>query len=393
MKRYTLFLILMSILLLTACGESLVSSTMSTPMSEVASETVDATPLPPAPAGKTVVADGQLASPYPKLPLSFGGGVSGELIALNVKAGDSVTAGAVLAELDTEDLQRTVDNAQLTLDRAILDESRAQTQWAHDVADAEQALLAAQRTLSNTLLQDSNTSIVEARAALERARKVEADAKNEYETPLFGEWTPDDVKERNYESWQNAIQERQLAEMRLTDTLDARAGRELDKDSRAADVTQAERKLIALQEGLALSYARAIEDTRRELAKAQRALADALLIAPWDAIVLSVEVAPRATLAANTPVATLLSVEEGLRFITQNLSEQHVATVRPGQEVSIILRSYPERTFEGTVEAIIPQTETQQSTDARFTVRIQIAETDAYLLPGLTGRAEILAEE
>jgi len=46
---------------------------------------------------------------------------------------------------------------------------------------------------------------------------------------------------------------------------------------------------------------------------------------PWAAIVLPVDVAPQANVAAGASVVTLLNVEEGLRFVTQNLSEQHIA--------------------------------------------------------------------
>jgi len=391
MKRYTMFFALVSVLFLAACDREEVPDVQAPQQAIETRGAPLASPPPPA-EGKTVVADGQLASPYPQLALSFGGGVSGDIVALHIKAGDTLKAGDILAELDTTELARTVENVQLTLERAIIDEAHAQVQWERKVADAEQALLTAYRALTGTVLQASNTTIVEARAALDRTSQAETDAKKAYDTPLFGEWTPDDVRENQYRSWQAAIQERQMAEMRLTDALNARAGRYLDQDSRVADVAQAERNRLALQDGVALNYARAIEDAQRELDKAQRALEHAQLTAPWDAIVLSVDVAPKATVNVGTPVATLLSVADGLRFITQNLSEQHVAAVRPGQAVSIILRTYPERTFTGTVEAIIPQTETQQATDARFTVRVKLAATDVYLLPGLTGRAEILAE-
>lgn len=355
-----------------------------------AESTVVPTPLPAVPAGKLVAADGRLASPFPSLALGFGGGVSGEVISITVRAGDVVKAGAILARLDDTDLRLAVEKAQLTLDRARLDQERAELQWEQDVADAQQSLEAAQRALEIARLQYSNTTVEEARTAVERWREAEADAKRAYETPLYGDYTPDDIKESNYKAWQNAIREREFAEMRLRDAINARSIRALDIEAREQDVAQAERKLGKLQEGIAPSYARAVEDAERELARAQAALENAVLVAPWSAIILSVDVAPKATIGAGTPVMTLLNIEDGLRFISENLSEQHVAALRPGQRATITLRAYPETPLDGTVEAIIPQTTVAQTTDARFTVHLRLAPTDLSLLPGLTGRAEII---
>jgi len=343
--------------------------------------------------GKLVVADGRLASPFPSLALGFSGGVNGVVLTITAQAGDVVHAGDVLAQLDDTELRRAVETAQLTLDRATLDRERAQAQWERDVADAEQSLASAQRALESARLQYSSTSVEEARTALERARQAEADAKKAYETPLFGNYTPDDERERDYKAWQNAIREREFAEMRLKDALNARSVRALDIEAREQDVVQAERKRAALETGIAPSYARAIEDAERELAKAQAALKNAVLLAPWDAIVLSVDVAPKATVSAGTPVMTLLNIADGLRFVSENLSEQHVAALRPGQKATITLRAYPETPLEGVVEAIIPQAKAAQTTDARFTVHVRLAPTDLALLPGLTGRAEIFTGE
>ncbi len=358
-----------------------------------AEATGEPTPLPATSIGKMVAADGRLASPFPSLALGFSGGVSGKVIVIAVRAGDAVQAGDELAHLDDADLRLAVDKAQLTLDRAVLDKERAQAQWEQDAADAQASLASAQRTLETARLQYSNTSVEEARTSLERARQAEADAKKAYETPLFGDYTPDDERERDYKAWQNTIREREFAEMRLKDALNARSVRALDTEAREQDVAQAERKLAALEAGLAPTYARAIEDAERELAKAKAALDNAVLLAPWDAIVLSVDVAPQATVAAGAPVLTLLNVADGLRFVSENLSEQHVAALRPGQKATITLRAYPETPLEGAVEAIIPQVKATETTDARFTIHVRLAPTALALLPGLTGRAEIFTGE
>ena len=121
-------------------------------------------------------------------------------------------------------------------------------------------------------------------------------------------------------------------------------------------------------------------------------MAHARLVAPWAAIVLSVDVAPGADVGAETPVVTLLDVEDGLRFVAQNLSEQHIAAVYPGQRATVTLRTFPETELEGVVEAVVPQVGEAVEADARFTVRVRLAPTDLRLLPGLTGRVEIFTD-
>ncbi len=373
------------------------TQSMPTPVDLTEAES-GTTPTPrPAPTlGKTVAADGALASAYPPLALTFGGNVSGEVIEIAVQPGDRIAAGDLVARIDDTALQRAAADAELALERAQVDKAQAEAQWERDVADAEASLVAAQNTLTSTLLQYSSTGVEEARIAWERARQAEQDARQTYETPLFGDWTPPEQREREYEAWQQRIQDRELAEMRYDDALDNRAVNAVELERQRQDVERARRKLEALADGIAPNYQRAIEDAARELEKTEEALTDARLVAPWAAIVRSVDIAPNAQVNASTPIVTLLNVEDGLRFITQNLSEQHVAALTTGQRARVTLRSYPDTPLDGAVEAVAPQGNGEQSattTDAHFTVRINLAATDLHLLPGLTGRVEIFTEE
>ena len=388
--RWTWVLLLIAAVVLAGCG----TRGGETPADVTPVET-SGTPqptLPPLQAGETIVADGQLASRYPSLALGFGGGVSGQVLTITVEAGDTVQAGDLLALLDDTDLQQAVGDAQLALDRAIADRERALRQWERDVADAEKALADAERALTTARLQYSDTSVEEARTNLKWAQKGEADRKAEYEKAQTF-WPPIPV-DGYRDAWHRAIDERALAEMRLADAEEAHSADYLELEAREADVAQAEQSLATLEEeGIAPTYERAVEDAESQLAEAEEALEHARLTAPWEAIVLSVDVAPGATAGAGTPVVTLLNVEDGLHFVTQNLSEQHVADVYPGQQAVVTLRTFAETPLEGTIEAVVPQVGEAVATDARFTVHVRLAPTNLRLLPGLTGRVEILTGE
>jgi multidrug efflux pump subunit AcrA (membrane-fusion protein) len=317
--------------------------------------------------------------------------VSGEVVTITVRPGDAVEAGALLAQLDDTELQRAVDDAELALERATIDRERAVAQWERDVADAEEALAAAERARTTARLEYSDTSVEEARTSLERAQQAEADAEQDY-LKAIDFWPPLPVEEY-YDAWQRAIRERELAEMRLADAEDAQGASYLELESRDTDVVQAERALAALQEGVDPAYDRAVEDAELQLAEAEEALDHARLTAPWDAIVLSVDVAPAATASAGTPVVTLLNVSQGLRFVTEDLSEQHVAEIRPGQRAVVTLRTFPEQPVDGAVEAVVPLVEETADAEGRFAVHIRLDATELRLLPGLTGRVEIFTEE
>ncbi len=372
------------LVILTGCGGGgrEVESAVEEPQPTVPPPTI-----PPLAAGSTVAADGRLVSPYPQLPLGFGGGVSGQVLTVTVRAGDVVSAGELLALLDESELQRSVDDAQRALERATADRDRAQQQWERDRADAQDSLAAAQRALESARLRYSDTAVEEARTALERAQQAEADAQDTYEK-VQTMWPPVPI-EGYLAAWQRATRERELAEMRLADAQDAHSADYLALAAYEEDVARAERALAALEEGLAPSYERAVEDAEVQLAQAEEALTHARLIAPWAAIVLSVDVAPAAVVGSGTPIVTLLDIEEGLRFVTLDLSEQHVAGIRPGQRAVVTLRAFPDTPLEGSVEAVVPQVGEETGEGAVFAVRIRLAPADVALLPGLTGRVEI----
>jgi len=332
------------------------------------------------------------------------------------------------AEHSLTGAERAVEDAQLALNRAIADQERAQQQWERDVADAELNVAEAERALTTGQLQYTDTPLEHARTSLERAQKAETDAEQQYQDMIT--WYPWEASltDPYHDYWQDAIRNREFAEMQLADAQNAHSAGYLGLESGEANVARAKQTLAVLQEGLAPGYARMVEDAERALvsvqsnvAQAQLALAAlqeglapgyaravenaeraldlaaknlsyARLSAPWPAIVLAVHIAPEAAIGPGTPVATLLNVDDGLLFVTYDLGEQHVADVYVGQRALVTLRAFADQPLEGTVEAVIPL-EGGGATSAHFGVRVQLAPTDLRLMPGLTGRVEIFAGE
>ena len=431
--RWIKTLILIAIIALAGCGGRAVEIRPDGAPPDAAPPDVASTPqptLPPSSPGKTIVADGALAAPYPSLSLPFDSGVSGLLLTITVKAGDVVQAGDLLAILDDTDLQRAADDAQIDYDRAALNREQTIAQSDVNVRLAQLDLASAREGANDAELAAAYASVRDARVELDvaqhaysstlnsnydgiaRSRKIEFDWYVGNYQKQKARYERGEIDQSDHDHAMNAMI---TAEGRLNEVLEQARVEEIQTENRVAQANsalyQAWKELELVQSGpltetvlraelsvdLALvdrERARAdLTDAERSLTQAQEALEHTQLFAPWAAIVLSVNVAPEVNIGAGAPVVTLLSIEDGLRFVTQNLSEQHIADIYPGQWAVVTLRTFPETPLDGTVEAVIPQTEGAVDTDARFTVHVRLDSTDLRLLPGLTGRMEIHIEE
>ena len=376
---------------------------------------VEPTAGAPAPAvslGSTILMDGELVSAAPALKLSFPSGASGELLALDVRVGQRVQAGDRIATIDDGELQRAVQDAGRALERAIEDRERVQTdaeetyeqqrddaqeQYEEELRQAERKLAAAQNALERAQMQPPTTALAEAKVNLQRALGAEAEAHDDYKQALDRPWEPQSVRDALYREWQERITDRGLAERRLKDAELSLEAYALDLEAKEQDVVQAEEDLrrVELEEVERpeedLSYERAVQDAQRKLAEAQDALADAQLYAPWAGLVTSIDATVGDRIGAGTPIVTLVDVSQ-LYFVTGNLSERHVAQLKPGLQAEITLRAYPDTVVTGQIDSVIPQSEQAPGDEARFAAYIRLDETSLDLLPGMTGRVEVHTE-
>jgi multidrug resistance efflux pump len=359
-----------------------------------------------------ILIDGELVAASPSLQLSFGSHADGPLTSLRVRAGQRVQKGDLIATIDDAEMQQAVDDARLALDRATKDQvkadadadkeyerqhKQAQEAYEKELLDARRALEAAQAALERARMQPPTTSLAEAKTDLARARIAEENAHDEYKQALDRPWEPQRIRDNLYNDWQTRIQDRVLAELRLQDAQIALQVHQLDLETKARDVENAEADLERVQMDEieredTSSYQREVEDAERQLADAEANLADAQLYAPWNGLILSIDASLSATVTGSTPIVTMVDVDE-LYFVTENLSERHVAQLRPGQQAQITLRAYPDDVLSGEVESVIPQSGQEAGSNARFTAHIHLNETDLPLLPGMTGRVEVMVGE
>ncbi len=381
----------------------------------------DTTPTPrptlPPVTGTTVLADGQLVAQTPALPLGFS--TSGQLTNILVAPGDFVQAGQLIATLDTKALEEAVRNAELQVEQAEVSLAQAQLtlddlrNWEPDetaVALAEANLAAAQVALEQAQAADAAAAnnLVSARVNLQQAERALADAQEAYDTAFDPgrEWelgdpfrkplleAERDAAERNLtlaqENLEMARAQYNLTLATLNDKTAVSAQASLLSAQQALEqaTTGPKPSEITAAELQVTQAEITLEQAKLSLTQAQEALADAQLVAPWDGVIISVEVAPGTMVSPGTPIVTLLDVAN-LQFQTSNLSERDLASIAPGQPAKIFLKTYPDEIIAGQVARIVPQASGVVGDAATFTVIIDLDKTDLLLLAGMTGRVEI----
>ena len=121
---------------------------------------------------------------------------------------------------------------------------------------------------------------------------------------------------------------------------------------------------------------------------AQASLTQSTLVAPLDASVASIHVAPGEFIQENQVVLTLATLST-LRLETTDLSERDISKVKIGAPVDIFVEALNEN-FKGSVVSISPKSNTVGG-DTVFKVTVAFDEQPQNLLWGMT--AEVTIEE
>jgi membrane fusion protein, multidrug efflux system len=128
----------------------------------------------------------------------------------------------------------------------------------------------------------------------------------------------------------------------------------------------------------------AVAQAASQVAAAEKAVTDAVIIAPFSGHVSARPVAVGEYVTTSTKLATVVRIAP----IKLNLlvPESAAAALRPGMAVSTTVTAHPGRTFAGTISALnvaIDPASRAMSIEAKF------SNGDARLMPGMFGSAEV----
>jgi len=264
-----------------------------------------------------------------------------------VKVGDHVTAGQLLAEQETDNLE-----AQLIQSEASLKSAVAKLELLKNGATAEE--------------------IAQAGASV---RMAQAD----YE-----------LAKLDLERYQKLFQEGAISQADLDNKKSSYV-------SAAAKLEQARQSLKSLQAGnrpedIAAAAAQ-VESSSAQLKMAEKDLAGAKMVSPMDGIISAVNGGEGQRAAANNNNTSsgsgfIVIISEALQVKAQ-VNEADIGKLEVGQQAEITVNSFPGKTFTGKVSSISPQATTVSNVQVYDTI-IQLDENQPGLKAGMPANVNII---
>ncbi len=350
----------------------------------------------------TVNATGNV-QPNDEVKLGFAS--TGMIAVVNVKVGDAVKKGDVLASLDVSETEIALAKAKLSIKNAETALVIASTNVsktlegprAPDIAAAQASIGAAQAAYdkaktgpkpsdyagAQARVRNAEAALKRAQSGYDQAYTVDPATITAHPAALQLEQATNDLAAAQAEL-ERAAQPADAADIRAAQQRMAEARANLDKiklPARDHDVerARAERAQAELQ----------IEQARLDAQGIERKLAQARIVAPMDGVIAAVD------FKAGEPVsaASLLTLVDTSQLITDiNVDEIDVAKVKTGQDVSVRLDSLPGSEIAGKITLIAPTSKIVNGV-VSYAVRVAIPAGEAALRPGMSANTRIVLEK
>ncbi|MBI2864981.1 MAG: efflux RND transporter periplasmic adaptor subunit [Chloroflexi bacterium] len=283
---------------------------------------------------------------------------AGRLKELNVKVGDAVKQGQVLASLDTSDLEISLAQAQSSLNLSKLKVQQLTTPpKAEEVAAAQATYDSAVAKYNQLLAGPSQDDLTVAKAAVEKARIALLSAQTAYDRVGWRgdigsrpEATTLEQATIDYESALAAYNQKTAAstpdQIKAAEASVHNAKKALnDKMQGAAEIDIA----IAQEQ---------VKQSQASLAQAQLNLDNAKLKAPFDGMVLSLGGNPGEQVGSGAALVVL--VDPASVRIDASVDEMDVPKILSGQSVAYTLDALPNARLTGKVATVAPSATIQQ---------------------------------
>ena len=365
-----------------------------------------------------VLTSGQIKSEE-RVDLTFP--TPGRVVEVTVEVGDRVEAGAVLARLDTEQLQLQRDQAQAALNsaQAHLDQLRSPAR-AEEIASAEANLRAAEAQVNAAAADlarltsgatDAQIAAAEADFASAWVQKQAAEEAHEATMKCFTVKLPYGQGEKKICPALGAPEEQARYNLNAAEKALAAAQAQLDELLAGGDAesiqaaranlaaAQAQRdaaqaQLDLLKAGTAPEQITAAEaqvaQAEAGLEAVELTLEQATLRAPFDGVVAAVHITPGEMPPTGLPAITLLD-DSAFRLVAQ-ADEMDVGQLIPGQSAQVTVEAFPDVTIPGTLQRIAPAA-TMEGGVVYYELTIMLDPTDLPLRADMTANATILVDE
>jgi RND family efflux transporter MFP subunit len=325
---------------------------------------------------------------------------TGRIVFLQVREGDRVTKGEVIARLDPTEMLANLRQYQETARADQVKVVQAKIQYQQSVVNsrlsvdtATAALKSANASLERTRLGQRPEATAQAHQQLIQQQANYDNAQKAYnrEVVLFNGGA---VAQADLD---NALATRDTQKALLeyyTQAYSVAQKGGWDIDIRTAQLT-VEQQTLALKNAQAnlanavinkesiVSYQAQLAAALEQVKAQKQELADLNIVSPINGLVVSRSVDPGQTVSAGT---TLVEVDDLTSTYFQPLvSEVDLSSVHVGDFVDVTLDAYPGKSFKGKVAVIYPNA----STTRQFQLRVNVENTGGLLRPNMYARGEI----
>jgi multidrug efflux pump subunit AcrA (membrane-fusion protein) len=280
--------------------------------------------------------------------------VGGAVRRVNVRRGDTVSAGDLIADLQIDDLENQLASAQLQLESALASVEDSATSGVQSVADAEIALANANLSLENAKNNLPWASVNSAQLQIQSAEQQVANAQRAYDDAISHPEAANaasavDSAYQQLLSAQNSLRSAQSSYYSSAQSYNNQEAQLLTLEN---NVLQAQLNLEkARQNAASDATSDAVQSAQLSIDQINAKIAQSSLYAPSDGVVLDVTIAPGDSVTAYDPVITIGRPEPkeaiaSLAFAdAQNLSANMIGICQvvnqPNTAVQCIIRRLP----------------------------------------------------
>ena len=330
----------------------------------------------------TVSATGS-TSPLREAQMAFS--ATGPLTQLNVKQGDVVKAGQLLAQLDTRTLEFQLAQSEASLIAAQAKFDQLKNPSPADVAAAKASVASAEAALAQVIKPTQNDLLI-AKADLDRARAAVDQAQAAYDR-VGGASNPFIAMTPQSLSLQQASSDYQKA-LAIFNSKASPSDSQLKQAQSALEQARSQLARLTNPSANDLQSAQSSVDQARagrDLAKAQ--LDNAILRAPFDGIVTHVDF----DLGSFVPGGrVMLGVADTAELrVKVNIDETDISRVAVGQPVTIGLDAYPDASINAKVTDVAASATTIQGV-VNYVVTVSLQASQVPVKIGMTANANIV---
>ncbi len=301
--------------------------------------------------GKTVIAEEDA--------LAFA--TSGRIENINVRKGDNVSTGQVLARLDTADMEQTLTQAKLAL---------AKQQLA--VEQAELAVRVAEHSLDEARDRYTWPDIEVAQTQVDEAK-------------AYVDYINSNLAKGGGASWSGPLA---YATAKL-----AAAEQRLDAMIHSYDTEEVAIKKIELhvaQDALALAE-QSVGEAEGTIKQVERQIGDSVIRAQFDGVVTGVDVEAGDVVSPAVKIVHLIDPKS--LEVYAEIEEMDVLGVRPGQQASVKVDALPGVSLDGMVLSVSQLPIAGATGLVKYETRVKLVDPPAQLKSGLSASSNILVEE